>query len=89
MTFYFDVELLDEALTSYGMWNCLTRLHCRNIRTVARHVSSSVKSKSMNLKLQHHKSDKTVYLTMLSTEKVIYTAPNDRMVLVNTELERM
>lgn len=34
------------ALTSYGMWNCCTRLHCRNMRTVARHVSSSDSSKS-------------------------------------------
>jgi len=43
--------LTREILTSYGMWNCLTRLHCRNIRTVARHVSSSDRSKSINVKL--------------------------------------
>lgn len=29
------------------MWNCWTKLHCKNIRTVARHVSLSSRSKSI------------------------------------------
>lgn len=37
--------------TSYGIWNCCTKLHSKNILRVALQVSSSDNSKSIKVKL--------------------------------------
>lgn len=53
------------------MWNCWTKLHCRNIRTVARHVSSSSRSKSATIEREQNQKDNKIKWERES-EKILF-----------------